>query len=64
LGEIFGTNLYREHFQKNLDSNFDSNQLAVKSTITINTEVIFEDSNSYNYVGNLIKRMAEEYVKF
>ena len=64
LGEIFEEiEVLPEAFSEELDSIFESNLLAVRSTIA-HTDVVIEDSNRHSSIGYLVKKQAEEYVFF
>ena len=58
-----GIEVLPEAFSEELDSIFESNLLAVRSTIA-HTDVVIEDSNRHSSIGYLVKKQAEEYVFF
>ena len=60
---IWGNEVLPEAFSEELDSIFESNLLAVRSTIA-HTDVVIEDSNRHSHIGYLVKKQAEDYVFF
>ena len=53
-----------EAFSEELRQHFNCNLLTVRSIYNLSIEVVIGDRNNYSYMGDLVKKQAEEYVKF